>query len=284
MEFDLSSEFVRAVREGALSLTGFILKYQFMHATVIPATALIASYLATHKAAKAIQKGRMDGHLAIFGETIYTPTGEINPATGLEFYDQKIRNYKSINLEEIFHPKARKVIIKYLDKASRYCTQDEPIVFQHLHKVIHPKKFDQTWEVLRRQWVNFFSGLLNDSARPQSRTLKGREYFEEETKIPLLVKEQTAQQKQYRVLLVSLDQLAPEGLPLAQNTRIQRNGEFVYDPGHYHMERLVTCWAMADAFNSEPHQRFRELQVNYATGNVKTVPHAETRLKIASPT
>lgn len=221
--------------------------------------------LAHWRARKAILTGEFGKAAAILGETRYAPTGKINPATGKEFFEQQIRNYQSnLNLENIFHPLARKSIMRYINAASKHCTPDQPVVFQHLDKVVPAEELEKVRATISKDWINYFSEILNQKAHPEAAHLGPRDIAVEACKIPVLVYEPGANKKQYRILLIPLEMLEGDVLPAPEDTLIS---------AEHHSRRLFTNLQVVKALKSEkPGGILDRCRVFYATGEIRSVP------------
>ena len=262
----LSAEFAKQAYDKVLEFGEVIQLVQlFLLGVAGPYTALLTK--------NRIEKGRLEGHNAIVGETLYAPSGEINRTTGEEYIDQRLRTYKSsLDLQQVFHPSVSKRLMKFLDKAAKLCTDERPIVFDHLKDVIPVREFPRAYEMITRQWKNYFSEYLNDAAHPQSLFLDRREAYEENTKIPFLVYEQSSTYKQYRVLLVPISVMETQALPRMENMRVEQGNEMVHDPAHYLNDRLKTNLAIREELRNNFETWVDGFGVQVMTGKTKNIP------------
>jgi hypothetical protein len=232
---------------------------------------------ASMKANNAIRKGHYDGHEAVRYKTFYSPSGIINPATSREFYDQNIITLdNSVNLEEIFHKGARREILRYLDKAKKLCTLEEPIVFQHLPKVIPAKYREDILEQIDSQWGNYFSTNKNqemaspvEGGRKRKCNPRLREIMSYE--IPVLYFDPDAKKKQYRIAMISAEQFETAFLPNPENLRIKIGFQRIHDINHKHTRRLLIDNAIIRNLRKNP-KLVDFSMVEFETGEMRHVP------------
>ena len=233
---------------------------------------------AERKADYAVSSGEMDGNKAIHTKTRYIPSGQINPKTSKEFYIQQIRNADDqIEMDEIFHPSVRIKFMKYLDEAKRYCTAEEPIVFQHLSKVIPPEKYEDTMERIITQWQGYFSKVYSDPSRLATEEFSEREVPVEKYVWPILVYEPGVTKKQERVLMLTEEQLDLANYPAPEDIMCEIGArEYVSDMGHKHMDRYRTNASVARSLQMEENLWIRNnFWVGVGTGEKRHVPEPE---------
>lgn len=228
------------------------------------------AYLAFKNSA-ALRRGIFGGHTAIVGETFYTPTGKTNPETGNEFVKQKLRTHKAaLDMEGIFHQSLQRRMLKYITAASKHCTQDDPIVFNHLHKVIPAKDYAKMHNLFTLAWRNHFSEYLNGGTGAERRVPDGRFDFVEEVKLPLLVWEPSTNHKQFRVLFVPKKWVDGNCLPDSADMLVQKGAEhYELDASYHHHDRLKTNQAILAHINKDPQKWIDDFGVGFSTG--KTV-------------
>jgi hypothetical protein len=238
----------------------------------------LAALVKRFNAHSAISKATLDGANTVLGETLYEPTGLINPETGREIFHQKIFNTDhSVNLKDIFHPAIEEELLRYIGKAREYCTETEPMVFQHLDKVMPEKKRDSVKNFITSQWINYFSSKLNDPARSIGASeLCPREAWEVKPVLPVLIFEPGAGTKQYRILLIPAWQLQAENFPALEDVRfpvsILKN-EFTLDSVHPQSLRLKTHLNIAEGLKKNENLWIGDkTTVQVRTGERKLVP------------
>lgn len=200
---------------------------------------------------RAISKATLDGANTILGETLYEPTGIINPETGREIFNQKIFNIDhSVNLKDIFHPAIEEELLRYIGKAREYCTENEPLVFAHLDRVISEEKLENVKQLIASQWINYFSSKLNDPAHSMSASKPSdREVWDTKPVLPVLIFEPGANTKQYRILLIPAWQLEAENFPAIEDLRFPTSilkNKFTETSAHPQSLRLATHLNIAE--------------------------------------
>ncbi|MCB1531401.1 MAG: hypothetical protein KDJ35_00890 [Alphaproteobacteria bacterium] len=235
-------------------------------------------------AARALRHGRFVGPTAVIQTTTYAPTGILNPETNKEFRDQLIRTEEQpINLGDIFDKKMRPQILKYFNKAAKYCTPEEPIVFQHLDKVIKPKNLDVISNVISSQWKNYFGGMYRNTEMVLTKKLNNRQKLEERTIVPILIREEGAIQQQSRILLMDIASQGKNVLPDFANIRFpEEDGSFKANPDSYYADRYFVNQAVYQTLNKGGAQN--ELVSKYGvaipTGRIVNVPKPQPPLAL----
>jgi hypothetical protein len=235
----------------------------------------LAGVAATYavKNSRRLRQGIFGGHTAIVGETFYTKTGKINPATGNEFVRQKLRTDKAaLDMELIFHKDIRQEMLAYLVAASKHCTSESPVVFSHLKKVVPKNKYERIHSVLTLAWRNYFSEYLNQGTGAERRVLGQREDFVEDIKLPLLVWEPSTHHKQFRVLFIPKRWLEENYFPQSKDLLVQKGADlYEYDPDHHHNDRLRTNKKIIAEIESDRRYWLDNFGVGFGTGEIITI-------------
>lgn len=208
----------------------------------------------------AILKGRLEGTRAILSETIYRPTGKINPVTKQEFFEQHIRNPQEIDLLDLFPSEVSDELLGYIDAASEYCTKDYPCVFHHLTKVVPKTEWPHVKNMISTQWITYFSGqftnLSNFVSVPQNQKISTLN--NENRILPILVWEDGVRKEQYRVLL--FDQDALENIARIDRANVMTH-EGKYNQQDPRMARVDTNKAVLETLRNPLHSWISDLVV-----------------------
>lgn len=208
---------------------------------------LVASGLATgyglFKSGQALRARKLSKNRAIFGTTTYSHVQEGEQS----FVDQRLRTVDfPINVNEIFDPAIRRIVIYYLNKAKKHCTEDEPIIFTHLDKVMSKKQYKRIMPLIKKDWINYFSPLMRQVYGVAAPRLQPNQTAEEFTVLPLLIFEPNAPYKQFKIMPVDLD-LFLESIPEDESDlRVEVNGTMITED-HYLRERWDTSKALANS-------------------------------------
>lgn len=221
------------------------------------------NYKLIRKAMKALNKQNYKGHEAVLGFTIYEPTNGLNPNTGKKFIKQKLRTVEArLKLTDIFHEASGAALIKMIDRASKFCTPEKPLVFQHFDKLgLSQKALTAVQQSVMTAWINYFSEEFFPQNLKFSPALNEGEVAEEVRKAAVLVYEPGAVKSQLRILIVDLMKGKDAWIPNFPNmpescenlTFPTRDRNFKYEPdsqSHYNV-RHTTNTAIKSAFNDE---------------------------------
>lgn len=223
-------------------------------------------------AIKALSSREVIGSEATITETHYVPTGEINPETEKEFLRQKIRAVHSkLKLSSVFNDLYGQQVLEYFEKALPYCTTEEPVVFQHLHKVIPPEIFEEVFKKISSNWKSKFGSLYGKGTKYSIGALDERQKYEERNAWAFLVYEKGETAKQFRIIVIHENQKDECTLPAPENIQYQVGTEFVTDPNHGQAERIKIHQALCRALAGDKklHDAFC---FSYATGKIVHVP------------
>lgn len=147
-------------------------------------------------------------------------------------YRQKIRATGPgvVNLRDIFKTNAD-LHTGYIHKAARIAFQsDDPIIWNHLHKVIPPEDFDSVMYDICADMRNYFGPLLEGQQEKYGKFV-----------YPMLVAEKSAQRKQIRIFLTTEEQADINTLPTADKLLLETGpDEFERDEGHDNTAHLQT--------------------------------------------
>lgn len=219
----------------------------------------ISNILKRRKSQRALIHASLQEPFAIIGETIFSPSGEINPQTGREYFDQKLRNYKvRLELKDIFNPELSEVLVRYILHARKLCTEENPVVFSHLRDVIPAHQFERTLGILKTSWINFFSAMLIDIRDRYAAPAGDRDVVQEIPVFPVLIYEPYASIRQFRILLLSECQLRRNSLPDFKDVRFPVADRFEHDPWHRQAGRLRTHEAIVIQLNKPGHEWLRD--------------------------
>lgn len=193
------------------------------------------------KSGQALRARKLSKNRAIFGTTTYSHVQEGEQS----FVDQRLRTVDfPINVNEIFDPAIRRIVTYYLNKAKKHCTEDEPIIFTHLDKVMSKKQYKRIMPLIKKDWINYFSPLMRQVYGVAAPRLQPNQTAEEFTVLPLLIFEPNAPYKQFKIMPVDLD-LFPDSIPEDESDlRVEVNGEMITED-HYLRERWDTSKALA---------------------------------------
>lgn len=217
---------------------------------------------------QALSKNIFPGTQATLSETLYQPTGEINPETGNEFFDQKIRTINhAIDIGLIFHPSMRDQVMGYLRKAAQKCEGEDIVVFQKLYKskAFTKKGMQSTRERIARRWKNYFGELLNTS-HIEVRSRSPREKYIGQNVFPVMVNEKLSRTKQIRIFLVPGNWLSDNPMPAFEDVRFENpDGTFSHDDNHVEAIRWHSNQTIVEALKSDK-RLFEDCRVEYFTG------------------
>ena len=219
--------------------------------------------LSSRKGKKALQNGALSENTAIASYTDYLPTGLINPKTGNEFREQIVRNLeRKIALNEIFDdPNIQKVMMDYFKKAQKLCTAEEPMLFQHLEKVVPAAEWPTIQTTLISKWKTMLGSLLTSTpaAMRQYISRDPREVVVEDEIIGALVHENKGGRAQYYILLLSEDDLV---LPQKADVQFSTPDK---------MERMNTIIHIMNALNSDQYGWLKRMSAKIPTDEYRTI-------------
>ena len=217
-------------------------------------TATAVHWMSKRRARKQMMDGNFKNDHAVFGFTLYKPSGIINPDTGQEFLDQSMRTrYGNIELEKIFQPPHTITLMETILAASKHCTDECPVVFAHLGKVIKNKReLELTQRAIGQYWVNHFATLMAHDTDGMADRLDQRSLPIERGYIPVLTYEPSAETRKFRILRFRAEDVVNNNLPDPANVRVEVTpGHYVRDDVHHYMQRLATNKAIHDYLNSD---------------------------------
>lgn len=117
----------------------YAITLQTAHGMLAFVSAIVGGVVA-HAIPRALKRG-VDSESVVESETYYQPSGKINPATGREFVDQVIHTQSTYNLSHVFAEATlnRHMLTKIVKKAAKRCTDNNPVVWAHLHEAMDKK-------------------------------------------------------------------------------------------------------------------------------------------------
>lgn len=240
---------------GSFLQEAFRIADETKNVTIGAVCGLVSGYLLKQwrmrKAYQSLLTGNYSGNVATLSETQYIPVPLVE-ILGFPVYDQRVRNFDEIMLDEIFHPSVRRVMIKYIEEAAKRCDENNPIVFSHLQDVVPERYFDSLQSQLRSNWITFwskrFTSTENTVGRPQAHRINQPEH----AVLPVLVYEKAAIKRQFRVMFFDSTSLEATRLALAGPEQAIRYhiGRTTYQHlvGHHHGTRVHTNAAILALF------------------------------------
>lgn len=208
---------------------------------------------AAHEArvAHILHSGKYRGPSAVIQTTWYDPavsknadTGAcellINPATGNNFRDQKIRTEEvPFDLTAMFNKDIANRLVKYFKKATDLATYNFPIVYTHLEAVLPDKDKRRIHELIKNSVQNYVSGLYRDTEKFLAEDLAPNEMFETRKILPLLIREEGAAGPQLRMLLLRLNEDNSIDLPDPCDVRyLMSDGSYKEGEGSLETDRF----------------------------------------------
>ena len=250
----------------AWSFAEFILKYQIMHAVVAGVSAAATAVYARHN----LEKGRVSKYRTPHNGTEYIRlAGRTNPATGNEYVLQQIRKEgKTFDLRDVFDPKYRSEIIKYINKAAALDMPNRPFVLERLKYVVPPEKYERVLEQISRDIMNH--------AAPENgvkRGSMGSQYYEELDVYHLLVFEQTAEKGQYKFVTIDSSMLEEERFPDLDDVVVEGEGKLYKGKEHYFGDRWHTNKELIRGVRLDIDGLYSRFKVGEKTGRIL---HVET--------
>ena len=208
-------------------------------------------------------------------ETFLCPTGKINPETGNEFYDLRIRSQtKSFQLTDIFSDTVENRIFEYFNEAAQHCNTDHPLVFEHLKHVVPDELWNELWPKIISPWKQSFGANFWSNGQIHGGMLLDRQVAEEKNAMALLVCEEDSGFKEMRVIYLHPKYLDVKNLPDAADIRFQsENGDYIYDSEHTHMERWRIHRSIAKILNAQDTEWIGQASTfSYPTGKILDIP------------
>lgn len=235
---------------------------------------------------KALLDGNFKGPEAVVTYSLYDDFENADHRGTISGTQQRIRNAGKVDIGQFFPEQMRGVAVGVINRATRYCTPEEPSPIQHLDKVFEEKSFldrilgkdflDKRFdrdavkvkviEAIEKGFQNGVGSLLRD---PRFNREAVDSYFAQddalsETRQPgfkpvegeaygTLVFETNAQVTRPRLFINTrpmLDRL-PEISPDTMHIET-RTGDFTYNPGHTHNVRLSTNQTLARDIADRP--------------------------------
>ncbi len=248
--------------------------------------AAAASVLAYHayNTARIFHSGKFHGPSAVIQTTSYDPayvtnpdgTLEvlINPQTGKIFRDQKIRTEElPITLGDLFPKDVSGRFVSYFNKAAKLADTDAPILYTHVPQVLPKKDREKIHELIRNSVQNYISGLYRKTDHMLAAKLGENQFFETNTILPVLIKEEGAMGWQLRILLLKLNGEGSIDIPERQNVRfLMSDGSYAPGNGSVEIDRYETMLAIKRTLgNPEMKSLLLKYAVEIPTGNILTV-------------
>lgn len=246
----------------------FILKYQLMHIVV----AVIGGTFTASAARKALERGNESKYRTPCNGTEYIKLGEEFAAAigreGEELSLQRIRKESdTVDLREVFDSNYSSQVVKYLDRASKFCTPERPFVMEFLRYVVPPSEYDAVLEQMSRDIFNHFGP--NDGVKEG---IAGYEYYEEKDVYYLLVFEPTAQKKQYRFITIDESMLEYDVMPDFNDLYVEESKNRVIPAkDHYHRDRYFTNQALIRGIQLDIDGLYSRFRIGEKTGRVLDV-------------
>ncbi|MCB1537498.1 MAG: hypothetical protein H6865_05980 [Rhodospirillales bacterium] len=187
-----------------------------------------AALYTNHMVKRTLRGARKGGPIAYIQTTWYTPAikkaegGErfewaLDPKTGRPLREQKIRvEERPVRIRDIFNDEADSRssralahrIEKLIEKAAKHCEDGNMVVFAHLAnpEIVPKKDYEHLIGIMSGKWKSYFSSLYRDTRWILSNTIAPNQLHFEKTILPILIQEDGAQGKQYRILLEELNE------------------------------------------------------------------------------
>ena len=237
----------------AWEFTKFVTKYSLMHGLGYVVGAGVTGAVA----AWSIHTGVFHEKTINIGQTIYTKTGEINPATGREWVTQQLITLNDkFTFQGAFHGPVGRSLGNKLAKAAKITTAEERLVLDNLKKVVGEKEFEKIDGMIASHWKGHFSTRLNDGMPPQM--LGDHDSLPYKLWFAVPVVEKTHHGESPKILYVPPSFLKEGCLPhpddLMVETGIDDEGKpiFEYKPDHPDAGRLTTNLTIAARINEDP--------------------------------
>lgn len=168
------------------------------------AVTAVAARFGTLRAFRQLAQGADVSRALNVSRTDYWPTGKVNPETGREFFRQDIIVVSETDLTNIFNTTIKGPIVKAIHEAEKLTTIDEPIVYQHLPKVVKPKRWHLMQDAILRLSRAHFSDMFNDAAGLANEEMGPRERPIYDLVLPLMVREPTSEKAKMRSKFILL--------------------------------------------------------------------------------
>jgi hypothetical protein len=299
-------DLTKAFTEAAIGAAEFVKETLHYTAKIFLSHAItggIIAFVAQQMMSRKLRDGNFRNDNVVISYTDYTPSGTFkkdeNGEILGEFYNQEIISDRRFQLEHIYEGEIGKKIVKYLKKASKHVTEDNPVILSALFNELrnnaandnkpldirylaqkfgsrkimrerNPIMRENLLGLIKSKWVGFCSEVFNKNSHDLHQPLKDREYREKEDVYCVLVFENGAHRKQFRALVIHGYQLDPD-YKLPEKDMVLVDGK--HDPTHNQLERLGTMKRVIDLLRED--EQLREFcRVNRYTGQI---------LKMAEP-
>lgn len=261
---------------------------------MMAAFAGVAVYAAVHK----FFKSGVDSQTVIECETYLEPTGEENKETKKEYINQVIHTHSTYNLRQVFAEATfnPNMLIGIVKRAADFCTNEDIIVWSHLHKAMQKdsfvyqhlperiaEKFGHYSEDRRKAIINEMARCVRNYRSEQltpdhirTTELKDREAFVWRADMSVLIFQKGAGANVFTSLKIPADLLDCE-LPDKENTRF-----VYYDPNkpvidfdsHLH-DRVTAIRAIQNAIKKDianDNPIIDKFFTRFTTGEKRKVP------------
>lgn len=255
--------------------------------TLLGAAAItaVAARIGTLKAFREVANGGNLTNGLNISRTDYWPTGELNPATGREFFRQDIIVIDEASLSDIFNASLRDPIIKAIHEAEKMTTEDNPIVYQHLPKAAGAKYWPVMKKAIQRLSRAHFSDMFNDAAQVARDKFGPRERPTYDLVLPLLVREPSEKGMRSKFILLPIkDGKLPSLPPLSDVQFFEESSDrwephFVAGEGQPLANRYRLVQRISEVLNDPANAWIRNFSVRVRTGRHEHVQ--EPRLAAA---
>ncbi len=261
--------------------------------------AVAAGVYALHEARTAyiLHSGKYRGPTAVIQTTSYDPaisknaeTGVyellINPVTGNNFRDQKIRTEETpLNLSDMFDKDVAGRLVKYFKKAAEHATAEAPIVYSHLEAVLPKQDKEKIHELIKNSVQNYISGLYRDTEKLLAQDLAPNEMFETRKILPLMIREEGAMGWQLRILMLKLNEDNSIDLPDPRDVRyFMPDGSYKEGIGSFETDRFKAMQVIKDTLeNTDQGAKLLDYAVEIPTGKKNAFPMPKDMPVVAAP-
>ena len=233
-----------------------------------------------------LHSGRYRGPTAIIQTTSYDPAVErnaetgvlellINPETGNNFRDQKIRTEAPpLNLSDMFDKDVAGRLVKYFKKAAEHTSPSAPIINMHIEAVLPEKDRERIHELIKNSVQNYISGEYRSTERFLAEDLAPNEIFETRKILPLMIREEGAMGWQLRILLLRLNEQNTIDLPDPRDVRyFMPDGSYQTGDASVEIDRFKALQIIKDTLeNTDEGPRLFEYAVEIPTGRKISFP------------
>ncbi|MAM34152.1 MAG: hypothetical protein CMH28_03665 [Micavibrio sp.] len=240
------------------------------------ALASIIGFIVSHfNLRRAMSQNIFPGTQAVLYTTFYEPTGEINPVTGNEFHNQKMRVvHHAVDIGPIFHPSVRKRIMDALRGAVEKCDENKNfIVFQNLtsRRPFKRRRLTHLRERIATRWTNYFESQMNTKGF-ETFVHHPREILIAHKIFPVMINARLSRSRQIRIAYIHEAWLEGKEFPDIEDVCFENlDGSFDNNPDHV----LAGYWrvnkTIINALKTDP-DLYRDCHVEFYTGEKKTIP------------